>query len=83
MGAGVRGGIQASSSENTSRVFRAELRLIGRLLKRTGCVRAQSRLILGDPADCSPPGPVHGILLARTLEWVAVSSSRGSCPRRD
>ena len=31
------------------------------------------------PMDCSPPGSsVHGILQARTLEWVAVPSSRGS-----
>ena len=30
-----------------------------------------------DPVDCSPPGSsVHGILQARILEWVAVSSSR-------
>ena len=29
--------------------------------------------------DCSPPGSsVHGILQARILEWVAISSSRGS-----
>ena len=34
---------------------------------------------LGDPVDCSPPGSsVHGILQARILEWVAISSSRGS-----
>ena len=32
-----------------------------------------------DPMDSSPPGsPVHGILQARILEWVAISSSRGS-----
>ena len=31
---------------------------------------------LRDPIDGSPPGsPVPGILQARTLEWVAVSSS--------
>ena len=31
------------------------------------------------PMDCSPPGSsVHGILQARVLEWVAISSSRGS-----
>ena len=31
---------------------------------------------LCDPTDCSPPGSsVHGILQARTLEWVARSSS--------
>ena len=39
----------------------------------------QSCLILCDPMDCSPLGSsVHGILQARTLEWVAVSFSRGS-----
>ena len=32
----------------------------------------------------SPPGfPVHGILQARILEWVAISSSRGSSQPRD
>ena len=39
----------------------------------------QSSLTLCDPMDCSPPGSsVHGILQARTLEWVAISSFRGS-----
>ena len=34
--------------------------------------------------DCSPPGSsVHGILQARRLEWVAISSSRGSSRPRD
>ena len=34
---------------------------------------------LCDPMDCSPPGSlVHGILQARTLEWVAIPSCRGS-----
>ena len=33
----------------------------------------QSCLTLCDPMDCSPPGfSVHGILQARTLEWVAI-----------
>ena len=33
---------------------------------------------------CSPPGSsVHGILQARTLEWVAISFSRGSSGPRD
>ena len=37
-----------------------------------------------DPTDCSPPGSsVHGILQARTLEWVAISFSRGSSRPRD
>ena len=36
-------------------------------------------LTLWDPKDCSPPGSsVHGILQARILEWVAISSSRVS-----
>ena len=40
------------------------------LLSRFSCVR------LCDPIDGSPPGsPVPGILQARTLEWVAISSS--------
>ena len=31
-----------------------------------------------DPMDCNPTGPsVHGIFHARTLEWVAISFSRG------
>ena len=39
----------------------------------------QSCLTLCDPTDCSPPGSsVHGILQARTLEWVAIPFSRGS-----
>ena len=34
-------------------------------------------LTLCDPMDSSPPGsPVHGILQARILEWVAISFSK-------
>ena len=34
--------------------------------------------------DCSPPGSsAHGIFQARILEWVAISSSRGSSHPRD
>ena len=37
----------------------------------------KSRLTLCDPMDCSPPGSsVHGILQARTLDWVAMPSSK-------
>ena len=40
---------------------------------------AQSCLTLCHPRDCSLPGSsVHGILQASTLEWVALSFSRGS-----
>ena len=47
------------------------------------CACAQSCLTLFNPKDCSPPGSsVHGILQARILEWVAISSSKGySWPR--
>ena len=41
-------------------------------------------LTLWDPMDCNPPGfPGHGISQTRTLEWVAISSSRGSSWPRD
>ena len=44
----------------------------------------QSRPTLCDPMDCSPPGsPVHGILQARILEWVAFPFCRGSSWPRD
>ena len=39
---------------------------------------------LCNPMDCIPPGsPIHGILQARILEWVAMLSSRGSSQPRD
>ena len=48
------------------------------------CLLAQSCLTLCDPMNCSPPGSsVHGILQARTLEWVAMPSSRGPPQTRD
>ena len=35
--------------------------------------------LFADPMDCSLPGfPVHGILQAKILKWVAISLSRGS-----
>ena len=50
-----------------------------------GCVHAwahavaQPCLILCDPVDGNPPGSsVHGIIQARMLEWVSISSSRRS-----
>ena len=42
-------------------------------------MRTQWCLTLCDPTDCSlPDSSVHGILQARILEWVAITSSRGS-----
>ena len=44
----------------------------------------QSCPTLCDPRDGCPPGsPIPGILQARTLEWVAISFSRGSSSPRD
>ena len=44
----------------------------------------QSCLTLCDPMDSSPTdSSVHGIVLARILEWVAIPSSRGSSQTRD
>ena len=44
----------------------------------------QSCLTLCDSTSCSQPGSsVHGILLARILQWVAISSFRGSSEPRD
>ena len=44
----------------------------------------QSCSTLCDPMDYSLPGSsLHGILQARVLEWVAISSSRGSSWPRD
>ena len=38
---------------------------------------AQSCLTFCDPMDSSPPGSsIHGILLARKVEWVALSFSK-------
>ena len=46
------------------------LLLLLRLLRRFSHVQ------LCDPIDCSLPGfSIHGILQARTLEWVAISFS--------
>ena len=48
------------------------------------CLVAQWCLALRDPMNCGPPGSsVQGIPQARILEWVAISSSRGSSQPRD
>ena len=57
------------------------------ILRIKCCLHAQSLqlyLTLSDPTDCSPPGSsVHGILWARMLKWVAISSSWGSSWPKD
>ena len=48
------------------------------------CVCAQSCPTHCNPMDCSLPGSsIHGIYQSRILEWVAISSSRGSSWPRD
>ena len=45
-------------------------------------MRVQSCLTLCDPMDCSPPGSsVYGILQARILQWVAMTSIGPSRPK--
>ena len=52
--------------------------------KKVKVLVTQLFLTLCNPVDCSPPGfSVHGILQARILEWIAISSSRGSSWPRD
>ena len=49
-----------------------------------GGLVTQSCLTLCDPMDCNPPGSyVHGTSQARTLEWVAISFSKGSSQSRN
>ena len=47
-------------------------------------LRSLKSFWLFDPIDCSLPGSsVYGILQGRILEWIAMSSSRGSSQPRD
>ena len=60
---------------------------LGDLVSNLGCMHPKSLSCvqaLCNPMDLSPPGSyVHGILQARSLEWVAMPSSRGSPLTRD
>ena len=48
------------------------------------CLVTQLCLTLCNPMDCSPGGaPVHGGSPGKILEWVAMTSSRGSSQPRD
>ena len=76
---------------SASSPFRPSSPLWGKLVPGQGSIQTSvcacpslSRLSLCNPVDCSLPGSsVHGIFEARTLEQVAVSSSRGSSPPWD
>ena len=55
-----------------------------RLARISWCVCSQSFLTLCNPMGYRSPGSsIHGIISARILEWVAISSSRGSYSPRD
>ena len=59
--------------ETHSRILAWRIPCTGELLLLLGRF---SRVQLCDPIDSSPPGStIPGILQARTLEWVAISSS--------
>ena len=61
-----------------------EARSSGLISAAAAAKSIQSCPALCDPIDGSPPGSsVPGILQARTLEWVAISFSRGSSWPRD
>ena len=48
------------------------------------CSVAQLRPTLCEPMDCNPPGSsVHGISQVEVLEWVAISSPRGSSQHKN
>ena len=56
----------------------------GRILFWSNMCSLSRCTALCDRMDCSPPGfSVHGIFQARILEWVAISSWRGSSQPRD
>ena len=65
---------RVTESETTERLSTAQYLLFVVWMHASSL---QSCLTLYDPVDCSPPGSsVHGILQARIMEWVAMSSSR-------
>ena len=69
-------GLTLTSHLPNSSLLRGRL---GSFLFLFTCVCVKLLQSLCEPMDCSLPGSsVHGILQARTLEWVAMPSSRGS-----
>ena len=58
--------------------------LIPEVVSAILCACVLSRVRPYDPMNCGPPGfSVHRIIQARILDWVAISSSRGSSQSRD
>ena len=77
--------LSCSSIAFSSYVIRVRLKNLSNwCMCLCACLVVQLCPILCDPLDCSPPGSsVHGISQARILEWVSISSSRGSSWPRD
>ena len=77
-----RGGKEAASPSPLGLCRGALQPPAGQAAMRSKCLLvAQSCLTLCDPTDFSPPGSiVHGILQARTLEWVAILFSKRIFP---
>ena len=74
-----RGKIIVRSSLKKFNCFKETFRDISCQWNDLMCSVSQSHLTICYPVDFSPLGsPVHGIFPARIMEWVTISSSRGS-----
>ena len=77
-------GMPASSVQSLNHIFIFWRGLTRNLKIVFTALHTCSVVSLCGPADYSTPGsPVHGIFQARRLEWVTISSSRGSSQLRD
>ena len=77
-------GIEPGSHALRADTLLSAIRVVSPACGDGGGLVAKPCLTLYDPMDCSLPGPpVHGILQARILEWVAISFSRGSSQLRN
>ena len=65
------------TKEDSERLLEVKIKFMSAISRAAAAKLLQSCPTLCDPIDGSPPGsPVPGILQARTLEWVAISSSK-------
>ena len=75
---------RALSGRRADRWGASDLHFFGKPFMKEESEVAQSCLTVCVPVECSLPGStIHGILQSRTLEWVAIPSSRGSSRPRD
>ena len=90
---GSRGVLEGPRSDETTQEAREEEKLVlfpGNCCDRVPkLVKVKVLVVYLGPALCDPvhcslsDSSVHGILQARILEWIAISSSRGSSQPRD